>query len=1735
MTNTNNTNNPKLFASPSIWLLVIGILGLIFYPAENLYGQLKFIPNEGQWHEKVSYRAQLAHGYFYLEKGGFTYDFLDGEAIRKHHHKKSLEGSVDAHSIKVNFKNANHDPKLKRKSPYPEDYNFFTGRNPASWASGLKAFDTVVYENLYPKINLEVTSIKNRLKYNIKVEPEGKAENISLTYKGANEITLDDGQLKIKTSVNEFREMAPVAYQLIEGERKEIPCEFRLNDSTIQFNFPEGYDQEYPLIIDPEVIFSTFSGSQIDNFGYSATYDTLGNAYSAGTVFGSNFPVTSGAYQVNWAGGAAVSWGASGGARDIGILKYNDSGTNVKYVTYLGGSHNEDPHSMVVNSEQDLLVFGNTGSKNFPMAGQPYQDSLRGNYDIFLVKLSEDGSNLKSSTFLGGSGMDGLNGRQVSRGNNSDLGFNYGDMFRGEVIVDSNDNVLIATTTKSNDFPVTNNAFQSQYGGGDQDACVARLDDSLSQLDYASYWGGSSDDAAYSLTVSPDGDILFSGGTMSNNFSSPISGYQKQNKGGPVDGYIIRFSPNSPAIQASTLLGTSSYDQTYFVKTDSFGHVFVTGQTKSNSFPYKKANYYDPGGKQFVSKFSPDLNTLMLSTTFGSGARKAPDLSPSAFLVDECGRIFFSGWGGNTNFQGNTSGLEVTKNAFDSTTDNSDFYLAVFAQNMDTLLYGTYYGGQQSEEHVDGGTSRFDENSIIYQSVCAGCGGFSDLPTTPANVWSDTNRGTRPDGRPGCNNALLKIDLDVEFLSAQMKFPEASCIKTPVTFIDNSTSAKSLVWDLGDGDTVQTKDSFTHQYDTTGKYEVTLIASNPLSCKFKDTVKDSIAIYKDAGADMGIDTGECSNIRKFTYEGLYGESFKWHFGDSSKPDTVKNPDHVYSDTGLYEVRCIVDGGTPCADTAIDTVYINRVTRPDFSFSIDTCKGAVTFSNKSRNTNNYLWQFGDGNDTFLTSKDKVTHLYPRSDTFLPKLYTDTGKLCKDSIRKLFILKSPDGSIEYNIIDSCDFKVEFIDKSAFADSLVWILEGDTIKGQMDTVFNQFPGPGSYPVRLKVKGPRGICSDTLSETIQLDSLPEAGFNFNTNTCSSFIELNDSANKKQLKWRVTDTNGGYDSVYQSSKKDSVFIPAPRNNYRVRQIAQPNSHCADTMDQIVNLDSAAYASFDYNLDTCERMVTFNNFSTKLVTQTWDFDDGNQSSKYEPVHKFNVAGTYDVKLTINDKGCRDTQVESISIPSLPEANFSFSSTQCSNSVAFTNNSRFADEVVWDFDDSTVIDGSKDTLNVDSLVHDYSDTGIYRVSLVAKNQYDCKDTSFKMVKLDSFANAEFQALMPDCSGDVIFRNETDSIGTYAWEFGDGESSKEYSPMHNYDVNDSFEVRLIHKMSGCRDTAFDSVSSLVPEAEFNYERLSCSPTVEFDNVSESNDNSLWYFGDGDSSLQFEPTKVYEETGTFQVKLIVSQNRGCSDTFVKSVDIPSFIRGRYQFKPSDCKPGGIFELDTVRTDSLAWRGLVDTFATTQEDSFYYNFGQPGNYKVSLIVYNENCQDTFSNTLAVDSGVDANFTVNNNPCFAWIEVEEASVGAKSHKWSFGDGGKSTKPDPTHFYRSNGEYTVNYFINKDSRCKDSARKKVLINGVSSREFEVPNTFTPNGDGINDYFKSEGITGCDYYTIDIYNRWGQLVFQKEGDGAFKWDGRNYKTGKPVSEGTYYYSIRAGEFEQSGTIKLIRSR
>lgn len=736
---------------------------LILVSATTAFGQLTFIENDGQWGDNIKYRADIPGGQLFITNGTLHYILADVEPFKEMHDKHSYDKPVQMHYFRVIFEGSNPSPTYKTELTVPTYYNFYLGNDPSKWATGVAGHGKITVKDLYPNIDLEIYGSRNNaLKYNLIIHPNANPDMIKMRYEGLNDMSIRGGQLHLTTSVGEITELAPICYQLADTSIKYVKTDYSLKDNLLTFDIKEKYNRRKSFVIDPELIFSTYSGAFGDNWGFTGTWDNDGDAYSGGAAYAyagsdGSFPVTPGAFQTNFRNG--VEGDDEDLARDATVFKVSSDGKTLIYATYLGGTHNEEPHSMVVNSRNELIVFGTTFSNNFPVATNAFDNSFNGQADIFVFVLSADGKSMVGSTFIGGTGVDGLNGDANPAG--TPLAYNYGDQYRGEVIVDGSNDIYVATSTRSAvGFPVKN-AFQNSIAGG-QDGCVFKLNQDATDLVWSSYIGGSTVDVCNGLDLDSKGNILVAGGTTSGlNIINAGMGETTTYQGGVGDGFMVKISPAGNQVLNATYVGTGLYDQAYFVKVDKYDNPYVTGQT-NGAWPITTPIYSHTDGGQFICKYTPDLKVRQRSMIYGHGAIR-PQISPSAFLVDECERIFVSGWGGRVNdapagHGGNTTQMPVTGDAFQKNTDGSDFYLAVFSQNLDTLLYATFFGGVRFNptaqgEHVDGGTSRFDKKGIIYQSVCAGCGGNSLFPTT-TGAHSETNNSIN------CNNAILKLDFE---------------------------------------------------------------------------------------------------------------------------------------------------------------------------------------------------------------------------------------------------------------------------------------------------------------------------------------------------------------------------------------------------------------------------------------------------------------------------------------------------------------------------------------------------------------------------------------------------------------------------------------------------------------------------------------------------------------------------------------------------------------------------------------------------------------------------------------------------------------------------------------------------------------------------------------------------------------------------------------------------------------
>jgi hypothetical protein len=634
-------------------LLLLLLAGVSFGQQQGVW----LYPNRGQWEGDFSHKIPIQKGDIYINKSSITYQFHDIDL----HHKST--SSYPAHAVEQVFVNAQASNKTTEAFPSTFQSNYFLGNDQSKWYSGVSAYQQVEKQEIYPGIHLKLETTQQTLKYSWVVLPGADPSAIKWRYDGANNVSITKkGGLKVSHSLGYFTESKPVAWVIKNGRKIPVACDFELKNNTCSFRLKANNFSNDTLIIDPSLTFSTFTGSTTDNWGFTAAPDEQGNLYAGGISFGIGYPVTTGAYDLTFNGGTGSF------QIDVAISKFSPNGTNLIYSTYLGGSGNETPHSIVTDTNGDLYVLGATSSANFPMTGSPFDASFNGGLpisenslsfdagaDIYIARLNPTGTQLLAATYLGGSGTDGIN--------TGSLHYNYGDQFRGEIIVSQN-SVYISSVTTSQNFP-TQTPSQANNAGG-QDAVVVKLNKSLSQLAWSTYFGGIGDETGNGIQLASNGNVYVAGGTTVGNLNFAQTGHD-QTYNGLRDGYLVRFSGTTGTPLSGTYIGTTDYDQAYFVQIDNDDDVYVYGQTAGN-FPITAGCYGSVGSGQFISKFNPTLTNRIWITTVGAGSGNI-ELSPTAFLVSNCKEIYISGWGGAINqfaqaINSTSFGFPVTLDAY---------------------------------------------------------------------------------------------------------------------------------------------------------------------------------------------------------------------------------------------------------------------------------------------------------------------------------------------------------------------------------------------------------------------------------------------------------------------------------------------------------------------------------------------------------------------------------------------------------------------------------------------------------------------------------------------------------------------------------------------------------------------------------------------------------------------------------------------------------------------------------------------------------------------------------------------------------------------------------------------------------------------------------------------------------------------------------------------------------------
>ncbi len=1129
-------------------------------------GNLEFIENRGQWDSAVLFRAEMPNTIFFLQKHGFSVLLQspsDMQALRDAMHgipskktpdksagtsssdtkgEKSMSASsvpsasknpsaeqpgngngsstdiiMHSHFYKIEFLNSSEQVEIQGDKSVDTYNNYFIGNNPAMWKSNCKLYQAVVYKNIYPNIDLRYYTDNSQLKYDLVVHPGGNPDNIILKYKGADKLIVKSGQITIHTSVGDVKEMIPRTYEFSKDGNKDVECIYRAGaDSTVHFHI-SNYSPSATLIIDPTLIFSSFTGSRSDNWGYTATYDESGSFYSGSITLnsipgnsGNGFLVSPGAYQSTFKGGDNTDGSYQ---YDITILKFSSNGVNRLYATYLGGSGNEQPHSLIADPAGNLIIAGRTSSSDYPSVNSSGpKDVLHGGYDIVLTKLNASGTALIGSRIIGGTNNDGVNiapkysNNPIRMGQNS-LRLNYGDDGRSEVILDKTGNVYLASCTASTDFPVSANAFQKN-NAGKQDGIFIKTSPDLSNILASTYLGGNNDDAAFALALNPNNNnVYIVGGTASTNLAGTNIGavVSATNKGG-IDGFLSIISNDGGTLLKTSYFGTNGTEVLYGVQFDNKGYPYIMGTT-TGAWPVINATFSQAKGKQFIAKLQPDISACIYSTIFGKGAAY-PDISPTAFLVDRCENVYVAGWGGGIEVEGQgaavynnskTTGLTVTSNALKKTTDGSDFYFFVMQKNAVSQLYGSFFGQTGGlGNHVDGGTSRFDKQGIIYEAICANCYGMGTFPTT-LNAWSPRN-GT---GANGCNLAAVKISFNFAGVAADPRsvingrYDSSGCVPLDVLFKDTVHNAKLYIWNFGDGnpDTATTAFQVLHTYKNIGTFRVRLIAIDSTTCNIADTAYLTIRVRTDK-AILNFDITKLPPCQSLTYlftnvstppagKPFQPGSFSWDFGDGTKSPGTSPINHSYAASGTYVVQLMLSDTNYCnyPDTLTQTLRVSPVVKAQFEIADGCAPYTASFNNTSLAGQTFFWNFGDGN----TSTDiNPVHTYSDTGTYTITLLAIDSNTCnlRDSISR---------TIRVNPKPTADFTTQplpaqfntptiFTNNSNGAIQYVWFFgDGDSIhKNSQDTVIHQYQESNTYNACLVAINQYG-CSDTVCHPVE------------------------------------------------------------------------------------------------------------------------------------------------------------------------------------------------------------------------------------------------------------------------------------------------------------------------------------------------------------------------------------------------------------------------------------------------------------------------------------------------------------------------------------------------------------------------------------------------------------------------------------------------------------------------------
>ncbi len=664
---------------------------------------LYFVENRGQLNEHVKYHLKIPNGNVCFTAEEIVYQFLHRGAKGKNREERLMRKEkekgeeIKVENIRVRYVGMNEKVKVEGMDESQAKYSYFRGKNPQKWVKGARAFNKLIYRELYPNIDLIVYGNGMRIKNEYRIRVGGKVEKIKLRYEGIKQLRVNErGQLEIETEQGILKEDIPLSYQIIEGKKVEVETKYVIeNDNTLGFKVGE-FKKDRELIIDPDLIYSTYlGGAGNENQAYQGiAIDESENVYITGWTDSSDFPIALGAYDTT-----------HNGNDDVFVTKLNSTGTELLYSIYLGGITYDYPTGVAVDATGNAYVTGSTVSPDFPTTPGAY-DTTYNARDAFITKINSTGTDLVYSTYLGGTDVDYAEG----------------------IAVDGSGNAYVTGYAASSDFPTTPGAYDTTFNGGYSDVFITKLNSTGTDLLYSTFLGGSDigSDRGFAIAVDESGNAYIMGSTPSSDFPTTPDAYDTTHNGlvGSQDVFITKLNSTGTDLLYSTFLGGWGLDSGRGIAIDASGNAYVTGFHMSSDFPTTPGAYDTTRGGNvdaFVTKINSTGSSLLYSTYLGGSNYDYG----FAIEVDESGNAYITGhtW----NYSGySDNDFPTTAGAYDASYNVSqDAFLTKINSTGTELIYSTYLGGTLQ----DSGTGiAIDTNGNAY---VMGHAESSDFPTTP--------------------------------------------------------------------------------------------------------------------------------------------------------------------------------------------------------------------------------------------------------------------------------------------------------------------------------------------------------------------------------------------------------------------------------------------------------------------------------------------------------------------------------------------------------------------------------------------------------------------------------------------------------------------------------------------------------------------------------------------------------------------------------------------------------------------------------------------------------------------------------------------------------------------------------------------------------------------------------------------------------------------------------------------